>query len=152
MMDEQDNNETNTLLPFNGIDVEDVCTKKTVVKKEEPDLLTKYRKNNQTKVVNLKNVDITEWLKDPKNVYIGHSINPLDGHNVERSRQWALPSHIKGTRTAIDDAYEDWLLKTMASNPNMYGDIKNLKNKTLGCWCHPKLCHGDVIVEILDWA
>ena len=25
-----------------------------------------------------------------------------------------------------------------------------LKNKTLGCWCKPDACHGDVLVELAD--
>jgi len=28
--------------------------------------------------------------------------------------------------------------------------VQKLKGKTLGCWCHPKACHGDVIVEYLE--
>ena len=24
------------------------------------------------------------------------------------------------------------------------------KDKTLGCWCKPKACHGDVLVELVD--
>jgi hypothetical protein len=25
-----------------------------------------------------------------------------------------------------------------------------LKDKTLGCWCKPKACHGDVLVKLAD--
>jgi hypothetical protein len=25
-----------------------------------------------------------------------------------------------------------------------------LKDKTLGCWCKPNKCHGDVLVELAD--
>jgi hypothetical protein len=25
-----------------------------------------------------------------------------------------------------------------------------LKDKTLGCWCKPLPCHGDVLVELAD--
>ncbi len=27
---------------------------------------------------------------------------------------------------------------------------KELKDKTLGCWCKPDDCHGDVIIELID--
>jgi hypothetical protein len=27
---------------------------------------------------------------------------------------------------------------------------KELKDKTLGCWCKPKACHGDIIAAYLD--
>ena len=27
--------------------------------------------------------------------------------------------------------------------------LDELKDKVLGCWCHPELCHGDVLVELI---
>lgn len=38
----------------------------------------------------------------------------------------------------------------LIQNPNIFNLIKDLKNKTLGCWCSPKLCHGDVLVWICE--
>lgn len=28
--------------------------------------------------------------------------------------------------------------------------IHELRGKTLGCWCRPKLCHGDVLAHLAD--
>ena len=28
--------------------------------------------------------------------------------------------------------------------------LPELKDKTLGCWCKPEKCHGDVLVELID--
>lgn len=28
--------------------------------------------------------------------------------------------------------------------------LPELKGKTLGCWCKPYPCHGDVLVELLN--
>ena len=28
-------------------------------------------------------------------------------------------------------------------------DLEPLRGKVLGCWCKPKRCHGDVILELL---
>ena len=25
-----------------------------------------------------------------------------------------------------------------------------LKGKTLGCWCKPEACHGDILAELVD--
>ena len=36
------------------------------------------------------------------------------------------------------------------NNRELLEDIHQLKGKTLGCWCHPKLCHGNVILKILQ--
>ena len=29
--------------------------------------------------------------------------------------------------------------------------VLELTGTTLGCWCKPKLCHGDIIAGYLDW-
>jgi hypothetical protein len=31
-------------------------------------------------------------------------------------------------------------------------DLEVLRGKTLGCWCKPEPCHGDVLVELLARA
>jgi hypothetical protein len=28
--------------------------------------------------------------------------------------------------------------------------LPTLKGKTLGCWCKPEACHGDVLVEFIE--
>lgn len=28
--------------------------------------------------------------------------------------------------------------------------LDELKDKILGCWCAPKLCHGHVLVELIN--
>jgi len=40
----------------------------------------------------------------------------------------------------IEPARREWIMN----------NINELKDKTLGCWCKPKDCHGDVYVEILE--
>ena len=32
---------------------------------------------------------------------------------------------------------------------NLY-DLFELKDKTLGCWCYPEKCHGDVLIELVE--
>lgn len=29
-------------------------------------------------------------------------------------------------------------------------DKAELEGKTLACWCHPKNCHGDVLIRLLN--
>jgi len=29
-------------------------------------------------------------------------------------------------------------------------NLGKLRGKTLGCWCHPEKCHGDVYIELLE--
>src|SRR5258708_30825901 len=29
--------------------------------------------------------------------------------------------------------------------------VKELTGKTLGCWCKPLLCHGDIVASYVNW-
>lgn len=72
---------------------------------------------------------------EPFDVYIG------------RPSKWGNPFPIGlGTRAQVVTAYREWIVK----QPHLMADLQELKGKTLGCWCHPKLCHGDVLVELAE--
>ena len=83
-----------------------------------------------TKVVHCK--------KDPYDIYIG------------RPSKWGNPFTIgkDGTREEVILKYIDWL----EQQPQLLAQISELKGKTLGCWCHPKPCHGDILAEIANTA
>lgn len=51
-----------------------------------------------------------------------------------------------GTREEVVAKYKEWLLK----QPALLKRVHELKGKTLGCWCAPEACHGDVLKEIAD--
>ncbi len=36
------------------------------------------------------------------------------------------------------------------SQPNLLRELPSLKDKTLGCWCSPLKCHGDVLKELAE--
>lgn len=92
----------------------------------------------------------TRWVvhckKEPFDVYIGRG----------RGSQWGNPfSHQEGTqaRFKVDTREEaiahfrEWLLR----QPELVERAKReLKGKVLGCWCHPKACHGDVLAEVAN--
>lgn len=41
--------------------------------------------------------------------------------------------------------------KHVLEYPELINQIKQeLKNKILGCWCHPKACHGDTLALIAN--
>jgi hypothetical protein len=81
-----------------------------------------------TKVVHCK--------KEPYDVYIG------------RPSKWGNPFEIgrDGTREEVIEKYREYIL----SKPELLKDLSELKGKILGCWCKPKACHGDVLVELLN--
>lgn len=51
-------------------------------------------------------------------------------------KQWLQGTHWH----AVEPARRQWILDT----------LHELKGKTLGCFCKPKPCHGDILVEMLE--
>lgn len=81
-----------------------------------------------TKVVNK--------YKEPYDVYIG------------RGSKWGNPFviDVDGTREEVIAKYKAWILQ----QPDLLNDLHELEGKTLGCFCKPKDCHGDILVELIN--
>lgn len=64
------------------------------------------------------------------------------------------PSAIAGTvivasREVAIERFE----RMVRADPDLVAQIKQeLKGKTLGCWCKPLACHGDVLAKIAEEA
>jgi len=86
-------------------------------------------KTNKTTVINIKK-DFT-W-----DVYIG------------RPSIWENPFVIgrDGTWKQVLKQYKEHILNT----PVLIDKLKKLKGLRLGCYCKPKACHGDVLVELIE--
>lgn len=76
--------------------------------------------------------------------YIGRACN-MGGWNLPRS-PFANPyptkisgSHEASVRLYIDHIYREGLVYK----------IEKLRGLTLGCWCKPKPCHGDILLAFL---
>lgn len=82
----------------------------------------------KTKVVNLK--------EDEYTVYIG------------RPSKWGNPFKIgrDGNREEVLEKYRQYLL----NNRELMNEILSLDGEILGCYCKPKRCHGDIIVETIE--
>jgi len=67
---------------------------------------------------------------------------------IGRPTKWGNPFVIgpDGSRKDVVNKYREWILK----NDQLLKDLVELKDKTLGCWCSPRICHGDVLVELID--
>lgn len=75
--------------------------------------------------------------KDGCDVYVG------------RPTVWGNPyrAGVDGTREQVVGHYRAWL----SGQPELIARAKvELKGKTLGCYCAPKLCHADVLAEIAN--
>ena len=80
---------------------------------------------------------VVHCKKEPYDVYIG------------RPGKWGNPFVIgkDGTREEVVAKYREWL-KTQPEL--MFAACEELQGKTLGCWCAPQACHGDVLVDLAD--
>lgn len=67
---------------------------------------------------------------------------------IGRGSKWGNPFRIgaDGSREDVIMKYKVWILK----QPALLAALGELKGKTLGCWCHPKQCHGDVLAKMAD--
>jgi len=93
--------------------------------------------------MNKKNL-VVHCMKDDYDVYIGRGKCPKTG----KIGKWGNPFIIgkDGTREEVIAKYRNWIL----NNEKLLKNINELRNKTLGCWCRPKVCHGDVLLDILS--
>ena len=82
----------------------------------------------KTKVVNLR--------KEEYDVYIGRGSKWGNYFKVGRD----------GTRKEVIAKYKE----TIMLNEELMNCLHELKGKRLGCFCKPKECHGDVLVELAD--
>jgi hypothetical protein len=66
---------------------------------------------------------------------------------IGRGSKWGNPFVIgkDGTREDVINKYRDWI----QTQPQLLRALPELKGKVLGCWCSPRACHGDVLVEMI---
>jgi len=81
---------------------------------------------------------VVHCKREPFDVYIGR---PSDWGNP-----WSVG--IDGTREEVIARYRVYITQ---ERPDLLARAKiELKGKVLGCWCAPKSCHGDVLVEVAN--
>lgn len=79
---------------------------------------------------------VVHCKREPFDIYIG------------RPSKWGNPYKLvrENERPQVIEKYRQWILQ----QPELMAQIHTLKGKTLGCWCAPKSCHGDVLKELAD--
>ena len=79
---------------------------------------------------------VNKYHNVPFDIYIG------------RGTMWGNPFVIgkHGTREEVIAMYREWIL----SEPTMLAELPKLRGKTLGCFCKPLPCHGDILVELAE--
>lgn len=87
----------------------------------------------KTRVVNLRH--------EAYDVYIG------------RPSFWGNPIRLQreDDRQNVLEEYTEWLLTTEEGAKRL-ARLSELRGKRLGCFCAPKLCHGDVLARLAEYA
>lgn len=66
--------------------------------------------------------------------------------DITRKSKWGNPFFLddpkdEAAREEVVKQYREWVLK----QPDLMLSLHELRGKTLGCWCSPRSCHGDIL-------
>jgi hypothetical protein len=102
-----------------------------------------------------KYANLEAWMQDPNNVYIGRRGVVLINKRrfPPQDSIFANPFKVEGdddlSRYRCVMAYSEYITKRLNTEPALVEELKKLRGKTLGCWCKPKMCHGDVLISLI---
>lgn len=113
------------------------------------------------KIKELMNKKLPEQTEESDIMYSGitrvvHCKKEKYDVNIGRPSKWGNPfTHITnkhtmaqtivGSRQEAIEKYREWILQ----QPELINSLHELKGKTLGCWCKPAACHGDILIELI---
>jgi hypothetical protein len=83
---------------------------------------------------------VVHCKKEEFDVYVGRGSR---WGNPYSHKEGTLAEHVVESRSVAIQKFEEYLL----SNEELMGSLSELKGKTLGCWCKPKSCHGDILLR-----
>ena len=133
---------------MNNNDFTSVLTNNEVLNNKTTKMSNKnqeYKESTSTDDISNIVCSVVHCKKEPYDIYIG------------RPSKWGNPfSHKADTKASImvnsrDEAvyrYKEWIIE--GEGKYLLEDLHELKGKVLGCWCHPQLCHGDVLSELVN--
>jgi len=98
--------------------------------------------------------NLKEWIDNENNIYIGRKgVVFIDKNRFPKnSSNFANPYKIgkDGTREEVLFKYKNYILNKLENNKDLVSELLLLKGKNLGCWCYPEICHGNILLELID--
>lgn len=88
---------------------------------------------------------VVNLRKEKYDVYIGRASRDKEGYFGN-----PFPLTNESKRESVLAKYRIWFYRRLENDDEFKEKILALKGKVLGCFCKPKACHGDVIVEYLE--
>jgi hypothetical protein len=108
--------------------------------------------NVKVKYIRPKYNNLKEWINNPNNIYIGRKgCVFVDGQRFPpKDSIWCNPFTVKQyTREQAIEKYRLYITEKI-KNEHLENELEKLKGKTLGCWCYPEKCHGNILLELLE--
>lgn len=81
--------------------------------------------------------DFEDWISNKDNIYIGRFKSEFA--NPYSAKKYGREKCIK--------LYERYIRN---KKPELLKKLLTLKDKTLGCWCKPEACHGNILIKLLN--
>jgi hypothetical protein len=88
---------------------------------------------------------VVNQYKERFDVYIGR---PSKWGNPFSDKEGTLAKYKVKDRNESVDSFRKYI--TEGEGKHLLNDLHELKGKTLGCFCKPLKCHGDVLKELID--
>jgi len=92
-------------------------------------------------------VNVVHCKREPFDVYIGR---PSIFGNPYTHKDRASAEYKVATREEAIKCFREYFLRRVEIDAEFRAAVMELRGKTLGCWCKPEACHGDVIREYLE--
>jgi hypothetical protein len=110
--------------------------------------------NCKVKYLRPKYENVKKWCEDENNVYIGRGgvVFIEKERYPKKSSIFANPFKIgkDGNREEVIEKYKIYMKENIEKNKDLQNELLLLKGKNLGCWCHPQLCHGNILLDMID--
>ena len=110
--------------------------------------------NCKVKYIRPKYNNLKEWMDDENNIYIGRTCVVFIDNKRFPSQQSNFANPFKigkdGTRSEIITKYKDYITTKLDNDNLLKKELIYMKGKTLGCWCYPEPCHGDILLDLID--
>lgn len=95
-----------------------------------------------TRVVNVRTAP------DGSYVYVGRPMRNHPNPDIAAGSIWGNPFQV-GRDGTVEEVLAKYRARIMAS-PGLLHRLHELRGQALGCWCHPRPCHADVLAELAD--
>jgi hypothetical protein len=94
------------------------------------------------KVVNL--------YKEKYDIYIGRAGKGKSGYfgnPISKNKRCPICNILHVEKGSTLDCYKTYLDERISHDETFRIEVKQLRGKTLGCFCKPKPCHGDFLAK-----